>query len=57
MRARQETFPAQFPGVHPGPDLDALFDTRHRHDGGHFSDTGLDAAALAWWEAIAAAPP
>lgn len=57
VRAQQAALPALFRGVHAGPDLDALFDPSHRHDGCHFSVVGLEAAAQAWWNAIAAVTP
>ena len=39
-----------------GPDTDALNQPGQRHDGCHWSDTGRDAAALAWAKAIARQP-
>lgn len=44
------------PGVILGPDTDVL-DGRFRHDGCHFSEAGLAAAADLWLSAIRNAPP
>lgn len=57
VHAQQQAFPAILPNVRAGPDMDALFNARHRHDGCHFSNDGLEAAAEAWWRAINAVQP
>ena len=43
---------AQFPDVYPGPNTDLLDKCCDRHDGVHFSVTGLDKHAGLWRKAI-----
>jgi hypothetical protein len=56
VRAALEQLAAQHQDVRLGPDTDLLAGS-HRHAGCHFSDSGLDAAALMWAQAIAASRP
>ena len=52
VRAAMAQVAAQQPDVHLGPDTDLLVG-EHRHGECHFSNRGLDAAALMWAQSIA----
>jgi len=54
LRAAQRALPARIAGVHPGPDTDTLSDMRDRFDYCHFSESGLQAHARLWADAILA---
>lgn len=52
LRSAQRALPERYPELKPGPDTDALDRLEHRHDACHFSDTGLDAHARLWLDAV-----
>jgi len=52
LRAAQRALPERFAGVHPGPDTDTLDRLEQRYDACHFSDSGLDAHARLWLDAV-----
>lgn len=54
LRAAQRALPAHIAGVYPGPDTDSLSDMRDRTDYCHFSETGMQAHAELWSDAIQA---
>lgn len=54
IRAAQRAAVIVLDGVLPGPDTDSLDRMRHRTDGCHFSDEGLNACAHLWFKALEA---
>jgi hypothetical protein len=55
IRAAQQGLAAAADAILPGPDTDSI-GVEHRRDGCHFSTSGLDLAAQAWFEALVAHP-
>jgi hypothetical protein len=52
IRSAQRALPERIPGVHPGPDTDSLSQMSDRFDYCHFSESGLQAHAELWTQAI-----
>ncbi|MBF0626461.1 MAG: hypothetical protein HQL82_16855 [Magnetococcales bacterium] len=52
IHAAQRRLPDLRPGIHPGPDADAIDSMDDRHDACHFSGHGLDRFATAWLEVL-----
>jgi len=56
VRAAQQRLP-QLAGVLPGPDTDAIQGEINRHDNCHFTATGMQAHAQAWFDALSPSSP